>query len=214
MFKKKRKVVSKGKRFGLLKEYKNCFEYLRGSKNYIYFSILLFFIFAIVGFFFQDLINLFFNSFFGVDLNEKIINALRAILEKTQGMSQAQLTGFIFFNNLQSSFYSIILGVLFGIFPLFSAIFNGYILGFVAIFSAKVEGISVLWRIFPHGIFELPAIFISIGLGLKLGVHLFIRKNKKSFKYNLINSLKIFLLVIFPLLVLAAIIEATLISIS
>ena len=32
---------------------------------------------------------------------------------------------------------------------------------------------SDLFRLLPHGIFELPAIFISLGLGLRFGMFIF-----------------------------------------
>jgi stage II sporulation protein M len=74
------------------------------------------------------------------------------------------------------------------------------------------EGILVLWRLLPHGIFELPALFLSAGLGLRLGTFIF-RKNKlKSLKNYLFESLRVFLFIIFPFLLIAAIIEGILIS--
>ena len=118
---------------------------------------------------------------------------------------------FIFLNNAQSSFMGIVLGVLLGIFPVIATIANGFILGFVASLSVDSEGFFVLWRIFPHGIFELPAIFISFGLGLKTGTFVFQKKKFESFKNYLYNSLKVFLFIIIPLLIIAAIIEGTLI---
>ena len=62
------------------------------------------------------------------------------------------------------------------------------------------------------GDFELPALFISIGLGLKLGLFLFIRQPKERFFNYLINSLRVFIFIILPLLLLAAIIEGLLIA--
>jgi len=39
--------------------------------------------------------------------------------------------------------------------------------------SVGIEGYGILWRLVPHGIFELPAVFISLGLGIKLGTFIF-----------------------------------------
>ena len=69
----------------------------------------------------------------------------------------------------------------------------------------------VLWRIFPHGIFELPAVFISLGLGLKLGTFIFQRNKLKAFAEFFWNSLRVFLFIVLPLLIIAAIIEGSLI---
>jgi len=90
---------------------------------------------------------------------------------------------------------------------------NGYLLGFVAMLSAKSQGIFILWRILPHGIFELPAIFISLGIGLRLGTYAF-QKKKVSFKNWIFSSLRVFILIVLPLLIVAAIIEGALIALS
>ena len=93
-----------------------------------------------------------------------------------------------------------------GFFPVIFAIANGYVLGFVASATVEVQGISILWRLFPHGIFELPAIFISLGLGLKLMTFIFEKNKLKTLKIYLKNSLRVFLFIIIPLLIIAAVI--------
>jgi len=178
-------VTKKYGGFSLSGEYKKCFSFIKESKNFIYVAILLFLIFSVIAFFFKDLINSFFISTFKINLNENI--------------------GFIFTNNVQSSFLGMMLGIAFGLFPLMALVINGYLLGFVANVSVKTEGIFVLWRILPHGIFELPAVLISLGLGFRLGSTLF-RRNS-SFRFDFFNSLRVFLLIILPLLIIAAIIE-------
>ena len=118
---------------------------------------------------------------------------------------------FIFFNNVQSAFFGMIFGVLLGLFPVIFAITNGYVLGFVASVSVNAEGILILLRLFPHGIFELPAIFISLGLGLKIMTFIFEKNKLKTLKIYTKNSLRTFLFIIIPLLIIAAVIEGTLI---
>ena len=103
-----------------------------------------------------------------------------------------------------------IFGVLLGIFPIIAAIANGYLLGFVASISVGNVGFLVLWRLLPHGIFELPAIFISLGLGLKFGTFIFQKRKLESFKEFFWSSLRVFLLIVIPLLVIAGIIEGSL----
>ena len=143
---------------------------------------------------------------------EQIMELIRDLLEKTAGMSATELIGFIFFNNLKSSFFGMIFGVLIGIFPMISVVSNGYLLGFVGAIRAELVGLSVLLRLLPHGIFELSAVFISLGMGIKLGTIIFRKNYKKVFRDYFLNSLKVFLLVVIPLLVIAAIIEGILIS--
>jgi len=215
--KKKRSLVkkkSKKEDFSLKTEYKKSWAYLKDSKDFVYIVILLFFIFAVIGFFFQDLVNLFVNWILGIDLNSQILEFIKQMLEQTEGMGQQELIGFIFFNNLQSSFFSMILGVGFSILPIIAVVSNGYLLGVVAWITVQAEGPLVLWRLLPHGIFELPAIFLSLGLGLKLGTFLFRKDGRVSFKCYFINSLRIFLLIILPLLIIAALIEGSLIVLS
>ena len=148
------------------------------------------------------------------DLAKIILEFIEKLLEQTKDMSQGELIGFIFVNNLQSSFFGLLLGTILGIFPVFAAIINGYVLGFVGAMSIESEGVFILGRLLPHGIFELPAIFISLGLGLKLGSFIFQKEKKKFFKKYFWNSLRVFLFVVLPLLIIAAIIEGILISLG
>jgi stage II sporulation protein M len=194
--------MKKKKNFDLKKQYAESLEFIKESKKFIYLIIILFFIFSLIGFFVPT----------PEDLRIKIIDFIKDLIEKTEGMSSSELVKFIFLNNLQSSFFAMVFGVFLGIFPIFMIIVNGYVLGFVALISVETNGLLILWRILPHGIFELPAIFISAGLGLKLGTFIFQKKKIKSFNEFFLKSLKVFLLIVLPLLIIAAIIEGILIS--
>ena len=192
----------KREKFNLKGEYKKSWKYIKVTRNFIYTVIGIFFLFALFGFFIPA------PEF----LEQQILELIRGLLEKTAGMSATELIGFIFFNNLKSSFFGMIFGVLIGIFPMISVVSNGYLLGFVGAFSVELGGLSVLLRLLPHGIFELSAVFISLGMGIKLGTIIFRKNYKKVFRDYFLNSLKVFLLVVIPLLVIAAIIEGILIS--
>lgn len=191
----------KKNKFNLEEEYKKSFSYIKNSRNFIYSIIVIFFAFALAGYFITP------PAF----LSEYILKFIRELVEETKGLSAFELIKFIFLNNLQSSFLGIIFGVLLGFFPLLFAVANGYILGFVASITVKEAGVLTLWRIFPHGIFELPAIFISLGLGLKFGTFVFQKDSTKSFRNYFWNSIRVFLTVVIPLLIIAAIIEGLLI---
>jgi len=196
---KKRKKLEI-KEFNLKKEVKESLNYIQDSKRFIYIAIGIFFFFMFFGFFIPV----------PKIIENQIMNFLRDLIEQTSKMSGIELISFIISNNLKSTFLGIILGFALGIFPLLSMIANGYLLGFVSSLSVNSGGILSLWRIFPHGIFELPAIFISLGLGLKFGTFVFQKKKINSFLEYLTNSLKVFLLIVLPLLILAGIIEGTL----
>jgi stage II sporulation protein M len=192
---------SKKKRCSLKKQYSKAWNYLGVCKNFILFGIGIFFISALLGFFVPV----------PEELSEKILEFIKEILGQTEGLSHWGLFRFIFFNNIQSSFFAMILGVFFGIFPVLAAIANGYLVGFVSALSVQNAGVFSLWRLLPHGIFELPAIFISIGIGIKLGTFWFKKEPIKKLENDLLEALNAFFLIVLPLLIIAGIIEASLI---
>lgn len=197
-------MASKSENFELSKEYEKSWNYLKDSKNFIWAVIGIFVASALVAVLFPTPEN----------ISQQISQFMEEIVEKTEGMSATELSGFIFLNNLQSSFLGIALGIIFGIFPLISTISNGYIVGFVSGLSINENGILSLWRLLPHGIFELPAVFISFALGIRLGFSTVNKEKLGSFKENLIKTGKTFILIVIPLLVIAAIIEGILIALS
>ncbi len=182
--------------------FKLSWGYLKSLKNYIWFSIILFFCFILVGF----MLPIFFQ--------EQILKLIAELVRKTEGLGFFGLIKFIFINNLKSSFFAMILGIFLGIVPFIVLVVNGYVLGFVANKTVFTAGWAVLWRLLPHGIFELPAVLISISLGLKLGNFLFVYKGKNKwgeFKKWLIDSLRVFIFIVIPLLIIAGVIEGSLI---
>jgi len=193
--------MKKIKRFNLKEEYIKSLNYIKDIKTFIFIVILVFFLFVFIGYFIPA----------PEYLETEILRFIQELLEKIEGMSHTQLIRFIFFNNLTSSFLAMILGFFLGIFPLISSISNGYILGFISSLSVQNEGLSVLYRLLPHGIFELPAIFISLAMGLKIGTFIFRKNRKIPLKEYFLNSLRTFILVVIPLLIIAAIIEGSLI---
>lgn len=222
-------------------QYRKSWSFIKESRNYIFASIAIFVFFTLVGFFVP----------LPEDVSRSILDMLKQILGRVQGLSWAGTIGFIFLNNVQSSFFGMVLGALFGVFPVIAAVINGYLLGFVASVAVGSGGLVSLWKIFPHGIFELPAVFISLGIGIKLGLWLIVepfkfywKKNKiisflfilvyfptilltliynkklrenmnfyisRNFPFNFQSSLRVFVFVVIPLLIIAAIIEGSLI---
>lgn len=180
-----------------LKIYKNLFKFFRESKGYILFATALFFLFFIVGF----VSPIFFR--------ERIAEFILGLKDIFADKNLTETILLIFLNNLKASFFAIIFGIGFGIIPFAIAVMNGYILGFISREAVNLEGIGILWRLLPHGIFELPAVLISVGIGLKLGITLI--KQKNNLKKETKNALKFFLFVVVPLLFVAAIIESLLI---
>lgn len=195
----KKRNKPKNKNF-LIDSFKESIAFIKESKNYIYSITALFFFFALVGFFVPV----------PLEIESQIIEFFQEIIAETEGMSSIELILFITLNNIQSSFFGLFLGIFLGIFPVFSSIFNGYIVGFVSNLSVSNAGFLSLFRLLPHGIFELPALFISLGLGLRLGAWVFY-SNKREFKKEFMGSLKAFVIIVIPLLIIAGIIEGLLI---
>lgn len=178
--------------------WRSSLDYLRDTKEFIYVIAGLFFFGAIIGFVFREHFIFF---------DELIIN----LIGKIEGMSMLELTWFIFKNNLSVALFTMMLGIFLGIFPIINIMTNGILLGYVYSRTVDVSGYSSIWLLVPHGIFELPAIFISLGLGLRLGFFVFSRNKKKEAIYRIKGSLKSFVVIVLPLLVIAAIVEGLLI---
>lgn len=223
------------------KEFNESLNFIKESRKFIYVGLIIFIFSFFIGLFVP----------IPLEIQEKLMELIQEIIESTEGLNSLGLVSFIFFNNSLSSFNAIIFGVLFGIFPIMASFFNGYFIGFVSKLSIAEVGVSSLWKLLPHGIFELPAIFISFGLGIRVGFWLiweplkfyweenklviplfilfylptliitliynnhFYKKMNSSwinFKNILMKSLKVFIFIIIPLLIIAAIVEGLLIS--
>jgi len=180
--------------------YKESWGYIKESKKYIYSIASVFLVFGILGFIFP------------IFFVEPIKILIKQLLEQTNELNTFSLVWFIFLNNLKTSFVGLALGILFGFIPVTLTIVNGYVLGFVSNYAVKNAGFSSLFRLLPHGIFELPAVIIGLGLGTKLGMFFFSKNSDKEFMRRLVLSLKVFIFVIIPLLIIAAIIEGSLIG--
>lgn len=194
--------MKKKKRFSLKEQYVKSWNYIKSSRKSIYAIILIFVLFVLIGFFVPV----------SGDISKMLVDYLKELVNKTEGFGTFRLIWFIFLNNVQSGFAGMIFGFFLGIFPVIVAVFNGFILGFVSGMAVQQKGGEVLLTLVPHGIFELPAIFISLGLGLKFGSFLFNKKPSEKFKEYLWESIRVFIFVIVPLLIIAAIIEGSLIQ--
>ena len=117
----------------------------------------------------------------------------------------------LFGNNLRA----MVLSTLYGFIPFLylSALsmgVNAILLGMVAS-SVNGQWLLLAAGILPHGIFELPALCLSLAAGLCLcqNINRYIRKNEKGvMKPLLLNILRVTGLVVVPLLVIAAIMES------
>jgi stage II sporulation protein M len=136
---------------------------------------------------------------------------LKQFAKTFQGMSKPALTVAIFFNNSLKTLLVIVCGPLFGLVPVIFLLINGAILGAVIPAAVESRGLWIaLMTLLPHGIFELPAIFLGTSIGLRLGVHPLRRlvgHTEMTLYREFVRGLRVFAKVILPLLLLAAAVE-------
>ena len=181
-----------------MKIYKQIWRYLKECRTYFLIVSIIFLASLLIGYVFPV---------FFVDLIQELLKKLAG---EAAGLGFFQLLVFILENNIMTAFVGMVFGILL-VFPVLIVLLNGYVLGFVMNKTSEVAGSLVLFRLLPHGVFELPALIISLGLGLRIGMFIFHKNKKKDLKYALENSLRVFLFVVIPLLVVAGFIEAWLI---
>lgn len=120
----------------------------------------------------------------------------------------------LLFNNLRAAVMTVAYGFIpFLYFPALSLGINSLLLGFFAAYYYS-NGMSMLYyfaAIIPHGIFELPALVISIALGLHLckTVNTYVRENTKGLiKDAVMDILRVLCLRAAPLFVIASVVES------
>jgi stage II sporulation protein M len=156
------------------------------------------FIFAVIGLFLLGNILAWLNP----QLSENIVALFIEYFKTFQDKTLLQLTLAIFVNNATVAFLAILLGLFFGLLPVFAAIVNGIGVGAVLAMSPVN-----FFKILPHAIFELPAIFIAWGLGLWCAGWLVHAPRWETVKVRLKRSLNIYVSLILPMLVVAAVLE-------
>lgn len=113
-------------------------------------------------------------------------------------------------NNLAVAFAAFAMGILAGVGTLYMMVFNGVILGVVATACHRAGMSLALWSfIAPHGVLELPAIFIAGGAGLLLARGIIVPgtlPRRDAIADAGSEAVRLFLGVI-PLLVVAGLIE-------
>ncbi|MDA8178618.1 MAG: stage II sporulation protein M [Deltaproteobacteria bacterium] len=127
--------------------------------------------------------------------------------------------GMLFFNilvqNVMATIFVIISGVIVGIIPTFAISSNGFGLGVLYRQAADASSYSkAALKVLPYGVFEIPALLIAASYGLWLGVAVVRRmRGKESITLGsgIEHAFRRYFAVVFPLLVVAAAIETSLI---
>ena len=122
----------------------------------------------------------------------------------------------LFFNNFVAGGMAVVLGVVpFLFIPTVALGINAAILGMLSAMMAQTDSnamYQLVVAVAPHGIFELPALFICGGIGLMLcrdiSARILYRPRPMPFLTLLCEMLRLFVLMVVPLLALAAVVEA------
>ena len=127
-----------------------------------------------------------------------------------RGVPWLALPALILANNALKCLGAVVLGVFFGVLPMALASFNGLLLGLVAYVVVEERGLLYLaLSIAPHGVFELPAILLSAAIGMWEGWLVVRKLSGEEVRVGdaVRDGLKLYVRVVLPLLVVAAIIE-------
>jgi len=146
----------------------------------------------------------------------------RQMIEMFQAMAgdYRELSGgMVFFNilvqNVMATLFVVIFGMIVGIIPIFAVGSNAFGLGVLYRQASEVSGYSkAVLKVLPYGVFEIPALLVAASYGLWLGVMVVRRMRGKEgtpLKANMEHAFRRYFAVVFPLLVVAAAIETTLI---
>ncbi len=116
----------------------------------------------------------------------------------------------IFLNNTVKSFVAMILGLFFGLAPLFFVFINGYLIGVVVYVVGLRMGLKrVIMLLVPHGVIEIPAILLACSYGLWLGRMFFkrVRGERISIRECIRTAVVVYAKTVIPMLLLAAFVE-------
>jgi len=158
------------------------------------------------------ILSLFLGYLFGSTYEQQandLINEVFSSFRFVKEWESYKVFLFILINNATKVFMAMILGILFGIVPVFFVLLNGFLIGCVVSVLGKKMGIWVILALLPHGILEIPAVLLGCAYGFELGI-LFYRKIRKSYSdlnYAILSNMKKFLKIPLPLLIVAAFVE-------
>ena len=144
-------------------------------------------------------------------LADRFADTLANFVQMFSAMPPWKLVGAIFINNAVKTLLAILLGTVLGLAPGIFLLANGVALGVALSLSIQARGVwlSIL-AILPHGVLELPAVFLGTSIGLLLGMQTIKRLRGRSetpMPSELGPAVRFYCTVIVPLLLLAALVE-------
>lgn len=108
------------------------------------------------------------------DMARQSAEGISALAERIMASNHPQLWlfVFIFFNNAIKAVLFLFLGAFLGLLPLYVLFANGGMLGYLlhTVSGSEMSALELFAKgILPHGIIELPALFISCAYGIRFG---------------------------------------------
>ena len=145
-------------------------------------------------------------------LADHVQDMLANFVRMFAGMPPVKLAAAIFLNNAFKTLCAIVFGMILGIVPVIFLLANGAALGVAMSISTQIHGLwPSLLAILPHGILELPAVFLGTSIGLMIGrraAQQLSGRAETPIGAEVLQGIKYFCTVIVPLLLVAAFVEA------
>jgi len=179
----------------------NLKEYLLSLRNFLLFSFLFFLCSILLGCFGAKIFP--YRTLW-------ILTALKAVCGEVATWKSFEQFLFVIFNNSFLLLLILFFSFFFGIFPILVLLSNGVVLGGLVFFLKGSLPISLfLLSTLPHGIFEIPVLIIACSVGLKIAKRTIgiVLGKERGLRKEIFEGLKFFLIILFPCLVLAALIE-------
>lgn len=150
--------------------------------------------------------------YLGEDLDPSALEELAGVFPDIENTSILGLFAFIVINNIGKSLLFMLLGLILSVPPTLFVIINGFFIGWLT-YSVSLErdlGFVIL-ALLPHGIVEVPAILMSMSMGMGLGYQVINKiRGLPGLGEEWRNAWSLYLWRIAPLLIIAAILEVTL----
>lgn len=133
--------------------------------------------------------------------------AAGALADKFEGRDGAAFILSMFLHNLVATYITMCLFTFWGLVPMVTAMANGLILGWIVVTAVGTSMLDAAAMLVPHGLFEWPAMMIAWGVGLWRGAGYRFSKEPESYVQRWKRSNQLFLFIVLPLLLLAAVVE-------
>ena len=148
-------------------------------------------------------------------IRQQMGEVFQAVVGNYRGLAGGMLFFNILVQNVMATIFVILSGTVVGIIPTFAISSNGFGLGVLYRQASDASGYSkAALKVLPYGVFEIPALLIAASYGLWLGVMVVRRMRGKEpvlLRIHMEHAFRRYFAIVFPLLIVAAAIETTLI---